>query len=94
MKKLKLFFNSELGIFLMLFFTTLTTLIVIQISFFIKNKPFQSKNYKYYSVVIEDPVCKCDITYKTDSIRIDSFIHFRSDGLDYQLDTSLIKQIK
>jgi hypothetical protein len=94
MKKLKIFFNTEIGIFLVLFFTTLTALIIIQVSFFISNKPIKSKNYKSYLVTVEDHLCKCDITYKTDSIRIDSFIYFRSEGMDYQIDTSIVKQVK
>lgn len=97
MKAFKKFLDTELGIFLSLFFITLFMIICIHLSFVWKDNDRKSKLnkvYKSYSVIVEDHICKCNITYKTDSIRIDSFIYFRSEGMDYQIDTSLIKQIK
>jgi len=72
------------------FFILLVVLIYINIE--ILNTP-KRKGIDYYQITVEDYRCKCYIKYITDNYRLDSMIYFKSEGVEYEIDTSLVKGV-
>lgn len=60
----KWFFNLHETIIILIYgVVTLTTLFYI--NYYFNNRPNIKNNYAEYIIVVVDPLCKCDITYKT-----------------------------
>ena len=46
-----------------------------------------------YEITVEDHLCKCNIKYYSDTINVDKLVYFKSNDIEYEIDSSLVKNI-
>lgn len=88
------FKESELFYFIkMLVLTIIAILLILEISNRYVFKKVVRIEKDLYEITVEDHICKCNVKYYSDTINMDKLVYFKSEGIEYEIDSSLVKNI-
>lgn len=88
------FKESELFYFIkMLILTIIAIVLIFEISDRCVFKKVVRIEKDLYEITVEDHICKCNIKYYSDTINMDKLVYFKSEGIEYEIDSSLVRNI-